>query len=67
MEAGRAPRGPGVTFSTCLKARFYSKLRISAGMMENLKTINITLIPTAFSSTEMFKNVRIFFPERDAH
>ena len=36
------------------------KLRISAGMIENLKTRNITLIPTTFRSTEMFKNVGIF-------
>ena len=33
----------------------YFKLRISAGMIENLKTRNIALILTPFRSTEMFK------------
>jgi len=32
-------------------------------MIENLKTRNITLIPTTFRSTEMFKNVGIFVPK----
>ena len=45
-----------------MKTLFYFKLRISAGMIENLKTRNITLIPTTFKSTEMFKNVGIFDP-----
>ena len=44
-----------------MTALFYFKLRISAdGMIENLKTRNITLIPTTFRSAEMFKNVGIF-------
>ena len=42
-----------------MKTLFYVKLRISAGMIENLKTRNITLIPATFRSTEMFKNVGI--------
>lgn len=46
-----------------MKTLFYFKLRISAGMIENLKTINITLIPTTFRSTEVFKNVGIFVPK----
>ena len=51
-----------------MKTLFYFKLRISAGMIENLKTRNITLIPTTFRSTELFENVRgNFCPERDAH
>ena len=45
-----------------MKTLFYFKLsRINVGMIENLKTRNITLIPTTFRSTEMFKNVGIFF------
>ena len=40
-----------------MKNLFYFKFRISAGMIENLQTKNITLIPTPFRSTEMFKNV----------
>ena len=46
-----------------MKTLFYFKLRISAGMIENLKTSNITLIPTTFRSTEMFQNVGIFVPK----
>jgi len=37
-----------------IKTLFYFKLRISADMIENLKTRNITLFPTTFKSTEMF-------------
>ena len=33
-------------------------------MITNLKTTNITLIPTTFRSTEMFENVGIFVPKR---
>ena len=39
---------------------FYFKLRVSAGMIENLKTRNFKLIPATFRSTEVFKNVGIF-------
>ena len=46
-----------------MKTLFHFKMRISAGMIENLKTRNITLIPTTFRSTEMFKNVGIFVPK----
>ena len=46
-----------------IKTLFDFKLRISAGKIENLKTRNITLIPTTSKSTEMFKNVGIFGPE----
>ena len=42
------------------KTLFYLKLRVSAGTIKNLKTRDITLIPTTFRSTEMFKNVGIF-------
>ena len=42
---------------------FYFELRVSAGMIENLKTRDITLIPTTFRSTKMFKNVRNFVPK----
>ena len=47
-----------------MKTLFYFKLRISAGMINNLtcKTRNITLILTPFRSTEVFKNVGIFVP-----
>ena len=45
-----------------MKTLFYFELRVSAGMIENLKTRDITLIPTTFRSTEMFKNVGIFVP-----
>ena len=40
-----------------MKALFYFELRVSAGIIENLKTRDITLIPTIFRSTKMFKNV----------
>ena len=46
-----------------MKTLFYFKLRISAGMIDNLKTRNITLILTPFRSTEVFKNVGIFVPK----
>ena len=46
-----------------MKTLFYFELRVSAGMIENLKTRDITLIPTAFRSTKMFKNVGIFVPK----
>ena len=46
-----------------MKTLSYFKLRISADMIEHLKTRNITLIPTTFRSTEAFKNVGIFFPK----
>ena len=40
-----------------MKTRFYFELRVSADdMIENLKTRDITLIPTIFRSTKMFKN-----------
>ena len=39
------------------------KLRISAGMIDNLKTRNIALTLTPFSSTDVFKNVGIFVPK----
>ena len=42
------------------KTLIYFKLRISAGVIKNLKTRNITLIPTTFKSLEMSKNVVIF-------
>ena len=38
-----------------IKTLFYFELRISAGMIKNLKIRNITLIPTTFRNTEMFK------------
>ena len=44
-----------------MKTLFYFDLRVSAGMIENLKTRDITLIPTTFRSTKMFKNVGILF------
>ena len=50
-----------------MKTLFYFKLRISAGMIDNLKTRNIALILTPFRSTEVLKNMRNFCPERDAH
>ena len=46
-----------------MKALFYFKLRICADMIQNLETRNITLIPTTFRNTEMFKNVGIFVPK----
>ena len=46
-----------------MKTLFYFELRVSAGMIENLKTRNITLIPTTFRSTKMFKNVGISVPK----
>ena len=46
-----------------MKALFYFKLRISVGIIDNLKTRNITLIPPTFGSTEMFKYVGIFVPK----
>ena len=42
---------------------FYFKLRISAGMIDYLKTRNIALILTPFRSTEVFKNVGISVPK----
>ena len=42
---------------------FYFKLRICAGMIDDLKTRNIALILTSFRSTEVFKNVGIFVPK----
>ena len=39
------------------------KLRISTGMIDNLKTRNIALTLTPFSSTYVFKNVGIFVPK----
>ena len=41
----------------------YFKLKISAGMIENLKARNMALNPIPFRSTEMFKNVGIFVPK----
>ena len=46
-----------------MKTLFYLKLRISAGMINNLKTRNIALTLTPFRSTEEFKNVGIFIPK----
>ena len=46
-----------------MKTLFYFKLRVSAGMIENLKTRNIALILISFRSTAMFKNVGIFVPK----
>ena len=46
-----------------MKTLFYFELRVSAGMIENLKTRDITLTPTTFRSTKMFKNVGIFVPK----
>ena len=46
-----------------MKTFFYFELRVSAGMIENLKTRVITLIPTTFRSTKMFKNEGIFVPK----
>ena len=46
-----------------MKTLFYFKPRISAGMVEHLKTRNITFIPTTFRSTEIFKNAGIFVPK----
>ena len=48
-----------------MKTLFDFKLRISAGMIENLKTRNITLIPTTFRSTKMFKTVGSFSASKD--
>ena len=43
-----------------MKFLFYFKLRISVGMIDNLKTRNIALIFTPLRSTEVFKKgVRI--------
>ena len=39
-----------------MKTLFYFELRVSADMIENIKTRDITLIPTTFRSTKMFKN-----------
>ena len=46
-----------------MKTLFYFKLRTCTGMIKNLKTRNIALIPTTFRSTEMFKNVGMFVPK----
>ena len=46
-----------------MKTLSYFKLRISAGMIDNLETRNITIIPTPFRSTEVFKNAGIFVPK----
>ena len=46
-----------------MKTLFDFKLRISAGMIDNLKTRNITLIPATFRGTKIFKNVGIFVPK----
>ena len=46
-----------------MKTLFYFELRVSARMIENLKTRDITLIPTTFRRTKMFKNVGIFVPK----
>ena len=46
-----------------MKTLFYFKLRICAGMIDNLKTRNIALILTPFRSTEVFKIVGIFVPK----
>ena len=46
-----------------MKTLFYFKLRIRAGMIDNLKTRNIALILTPFRSTEVSKNVGIFVPK----
>ena len=46
-----------------MKTIFYFELRVSASMIENLKTRDITLTPTTFRSTNMFKNVGIFVPK----
>ena len=43
-----------------MKTLFDFKLRISAGMIDNPKTRNITLVPATLRSTKMFKNVGIF-------
>ena len=47
-----------------METLFYFKLRISAGMIDNLKTRNIALILTPFRSTEMFKNVELLSRKR---
>ena len=46
-----------------MKTLFYFQLRISAGMINNLKTRNITLILTPFRSTEVLENVGVFVPK----
>ena len=46
-----------------MKTLFYFRLRICAGMIDNLKTRNIALILTPFRSTKVFKNVGIFVPK----
>ena len=46
-----------------MKTLFYFELRVSAGMIENLKTRDITLTRTTFRSTKMFENVGIFVPK----
>ena len=46
-----------------METLFYFKLRISAGMIDNLKTRNIALILTPFRSTEVFENVGNFVPK----
>ena len=38
-----------------MKTLFYFELRISASMIDNLKTRNIALILSPFRSTEVFK------------
>ena len=43
-----------------MKTLFYFKLRISAGMIENLETRIITFIPTTFRSTVFKKDVETF-------
>ena len=46
-----------------MKTLFYFQLRISAGMIDNLKTRNITLILTPSRSTEVLENVGVFVPK----
>ena len=48
-----------------MKTLFYFKLRISAGVIEDLKKRNIALLSLhpLEASTEMFKNVGIFVPK----
>ena len=48
-----------------MKTLFYFKMRISAGVIEDLKKRNIALLSLhpLEASTEMFKNVGIFVPK----
>ena len=46
-----------VEFRFQLKTLFYFELRVSAGMIENLKTRDITLIPIMLSLNKSYKSI----------